>query len=344
MDSSLIGSPSYIFVCGSSELSRTLLRTDVGVPTLIRTEEQNILRTDYIAIYAFKNRTCVVTKGNKAYMWGFNEDSTIQTTKLTQIFTNLSYKQICFSLFEKYLLTGEGEIYVGKNKLEGVKARYIAANSLRYAYIDEDLNVVISDYLKLENLKEYVPKSLHMTDEHIAILCENNDLRIISMKDGSEIPALHDIISCAASQDKFVVINKKSQVFEVLCNGQMREIFGFKGTPVKVFAGFKHYGVITYQGECFTWGWGLSGQLGNGLFMNSNKPVKVKMDDSLRIVDAAAGSDHTAFIAVKEISYTPAFPAAMLENDYIRTVRMESISQAAMNPDNMDIKFELLKQ
>ena len=343
MDSSLIATPSYLFVCGSSDLARTLFPTDVCVPTLLKTEDQN-LRTDFVSVSAFKNRTSVIDKGNKAYVWGFNEESAVYTSKLALIEPNLPYKQVCFSFFEKYMLTTDGDIYIGKNKLEGVKAKYIASNSLGYAFIDNELNVVVSDFLKIENLKELVPKSLHMTDEYIAILCENNELRIISTKDGSEQPPIPDIVSCAASQDKFVIINTKSQVFELLCNGQYREIFGFKGTPIKAFAGFKHYGVITYQGECFTWGWGLSGQLGNGIFMNSNKPVKVKMNDSLRIVDADAGSEHTVFLAVKEISYTPAFPSAMLQNDYIKTVRMESISQAAMNPDNMDIKFELIKQ
>ena len=59
----------------------------------------------------------------------------------------------------------------------------------------------------------------------------------------------------------------------------------------------------------------------------------------IRIIAILSVFCGTVFIAVKEISFSPKFNEKMLISDYIKTIRIESMIPAAMNPDNKDIKF-----
>ena len=58
-----------------------------------------------------------------------------------------------------------------------------------------------------------------------------------------------------------------------------------------------------------------------------------------RVVDADAGDEHTVFILVNESSFSPKLYDNMLSSDYMKTVRVETMMAASMNPYNIDVKF-----
>lgn len=64
----------------------------------------------------------------------------------------------------------------------------------------------------------------------------------------------------------------------------------------KIVCGVEHAILLTMNGDCYTWGVGLRGQLGHGVIANEATPRLVM--NGIKIVDIAAGSWHSAAISI----------------------------------------------
>ena len=328
MDKSLLSSPVHFYVCGPTfgpqlKYNKASNENIMGLPT-------NSL--EFLSIGSFGKNSYSINREGKAFFWS---EPISQTT---QISCPDPIKQVCFIKGKPAYLTAEGIFTDTKFKIENVK--FITSLDSMYAHIDKENNIFITNQKMNIDLNGSIPESLCLTTKHIAILCSNSKLQIYFIS-GEKGPEIDKVIFCTSNEDIFLYITSSSFVFMMNDSFDTHQIFGIQGTPVKAFAGVKHYGVITYEGDCFTWGWGLDGQLGNRRYCISQKPTLVYKDNSLKIVDASGGEKETYFLIVRDSQYTPSFHNLMLENEYISTARMESISHAALNPDNMDIKFDL---
>lgn len=342
MERKQIGTPTYLYYCGTFQLLNTASIGNFSTPNLQCLEDASLSIYDIDYVNSNGNNTCVGLKSHKAYRWSTYREKRDAT----------SY----------HFLDNNNKVVIGNNgildlKLDGtvnyvslsniqvpidtsIKYSDVFANNYKYCLVDT--NKTIHVYTERGDVLEFQltagePKIVCPTLNTVGVL--TTDYRFIIYLDNSDdFYEFKDIIHVASSEDRFIAITTKSFVFEIYENGTKKQIFGFKGTPISAFCGIRHYGVLTYQGDAFLWGWGLSGQLGNGVCMNSDHPVKAKFDDSLRIVAADGGAEHTVFLAVKEMAFTPMLPPVMLNSPYIQTIRTIMNIDGAMNPDNKDVK------
>ena len=343
MDRKQIGTPTYLYYCGTFQLLNTTSIGNFSTPILQCLEDASLSIYDIDYVSSNGNYTCVDLKSHKAYWWSTcrekrdassyhfldnNNKIVIGTNGLLDLkvdgtvnFISLSNTQLAIDSSIKYLDA--------------------FANSHKYALIDTEKKIHI--YFENKNIIHYPvtteePKIICLTENTTGILFKNYTFQIKADNSDKQFE-FKDIIHVASSEDRYVVVTTKSLVYEIYENGTKKQIFGFQVTPISAFCGTKHYGVITYQGDAFLWGWGLSGQLGNGVCMNSDHPVKAKFDDSLRIVAADGGAENTVFLAVKEMSFTPMLPEIMQSSPFIQTIRTTMNIEGLMNPDNKDVKF-----
>ena len=199
-------------------------------------------------------------------------------------------------------------------------------------------------YTPLENVrKEFqlpdneLPKEAAITFDSFAILSDKNVLRIYAPN--SEPVVFNDVVAVAASNRKYIILNPIGRIYEAFNNGGKRQISGICGNPISIFAGGAHYGCITFEGDCWTWGSGIHGQLGNSSFTNSPQPKKVMMKEDVRVISAAAGEEHTILLAVREPSYIPQVPESMKNTEYIKMLRMNASIQGAFLASEFDSKF-----
>ena len=316
-----------------------------SVLTPLKIEDSAVIHYDFDSIISRGDVCCAIAKGGKAYKFcpSAQEDGEESIEKISE--DGEFVTSVCFGINHYAYLTKNGDVCLDCEIVKDVKATAIAMNSDNcIAYVLTDGFIVIKDengnLLTSFTYSKKTPVAVWMTKKSVAVLYENNVLVMKFLHDECNINVIEDVITCASNDSNYLILRSDSSVYELSNNGKNEmKIYGIGGTPISLFAGEKHYGAVTYEGDCYTWGWGLDGQLGNNLYMNSPRPVKVIVDESLKIVAAAGGNTYSLFLVVKESSFTPQFPSAMLKNEYINTVRTESIAAAAMNPENRDIVF-----
>jgi hypothetical protein len=59
----------------------------------------------------------------------------------------------------------------------------------------------------------------------------------------------------------------------------------------------------------------------------------------MRVIDGAAGEDHTLLLAVKDQAFVPQLPEAMRANQYMKMVRMNAALPGAFVASEFDSKF-----
>jgi hypothetical protein len=185
--------------------------------------------------------------------------------------------------------------------------------------------------------KGELPTSAAISKNAYAILSDGAVLYVFP--DTGRPFVLPDVVSAAASSDRFVTLRSDARVYEVAGNGARRQIAGIGGLPVRVFGGGAHFGAITFEGECWTWGCGTRGQLGNGRFTVAFTPTKVLLKDGFCAVDAAAGEEHTLLAAVRDDAFVPTMPEKMKANEYMRMVRLAGALPGAFVAPELDVKF-----
>uniref|UniRef100_A0A7S0E4A4 RCC1-like domain-containing protein n=1 Tax=Hanusia phi TaxID=3032 RepID=A0A7S0E4A4_9CRYP len=76
-----------------------------------------------------------------------------------------------------------------------------------------------------------------------------------------------------------------------------KEVAVLSGKKVRsVAAGDYHAAAVTADGKLYTWGYGRSGQLGNGNTVDVSLPVLVRELQNLRVQSVACGCDHTVAV------------------------------------------------
>jgi alpha-tubulin suppressor-like RCC1 family protein len=71
---------------------------------------------------------------------------------------------------------------------------------------------------------------------------------------------------------------------------------------VKISSGWGHNLILTAEGKVWSWGWNQDGQLGIGSTEHSAVPRQVPGLTGVKIVDVAAGSDHSLLLTCKSSS------------------------------------------
>jgi alpha-tubulin suppressor-like RCC1 family protein len=150
---------------------------------------------------------------------------------------------------------------------------------------------------------------------------------------------IRDVVSAAASADRYAILRPDGRVYEILGNGSRRHITGIEGNPIRVFAGGAHFGCVTLEGECWMWGCGNRGQLGNGRFTVAFTPSKVILKDGFCVIDGVAGEEHTMLMTVKDDDFVPVLPDRMKSNEYLRMVRLANALPGAFVASELDAKF-----
>lgn len=84
-----------------------------------------------------------------------------------------------------------------------------------------------------------------------------------------------------------------------------RQISDLKGQRiVKIALGYYHAAAINDQGMVFTWGRGITGQLGRGNIVNEDSVQPVSSLQSILITDVSCGESHTVALSTEGEVYT----------------------------------------
>ncbi|OHT15475.1 hypothetical protein TRFO_02769 [Tritrichomonas foetus] len=150
-------------------------------------------------------------------------------------------------------------------------------------------------------------------------------------------PIFEKVVSVASTRSRVIILKSDARVFEVI-NGRLTLVTGYLGLPIFLFAGGASLGLINYEGDCYMWGCGTHGQLGNGAFLNAATPQKVMLDDK-KVEYAAAGEEHTLFLAVKENQHAVLLPELMQKEPLPMAVVAASTIQFGFKPPEFDRKF-----
>lgn len=145
------------------------------------------------------------------------------------------------------------------------------------------------------------------------------------------------IVSVASTRSKAIILISDGRIYEVV-NTSLVLVSGYNGLAISLFGGGASLGLITYEGDCYMWGCGTHGQLGNGSFSNFATPRKVDFDDSC-VIEAAAGEEHTLFLTSKPNAYSVLLPKLM-KNQYVPySISMMGTIPDGFKPPEFDVKF-----
>lgn len=184
-----------------------------------------------------------------------------------------------------------------------------------------------------------IPIKASITQDGFGILSDKQILRIYTEKDPESPLIIKDVVSFSSSNSKYIILKPNGQIFTTFSKGGMVQISGINGNPTSVFAGGAHYGCVTFEGDCWTWGAGIKGQLGNACFSNSLRPKKVILKEGMRVIAAVAGEEHTVVLTVKDTFFVPTLPDAMKNNEYMKMIRMDAAIPGAFVASEFDSKF-----
>lgn len=190
-----------------------------------------------------------------------------------------------------------------------------------------------------------IPIHAAITHKGFAILSDQHVLRVyLSSPESTStsdclVETISEVVDVAASNDKYIILKNNSVILEIFPQQGKRQITGINGTPISLFAGGAHYGCITFEGDCWTWGAGTRGQLGTGSFSNSFRPAKIILKDGNKVISAAAGEEHTILLAINETMFVPTLPDAMKGNDYLKMIRIDASISGAFVASEFDSKF-----
>jgi hypothetical protein len=184
-----------------------------------------------------------------------------------------------------------------------------------------------------------VPHTIEPFGENgVAILSELGSL--YCFENGSKDPTLRfqNVVSVASTRQRTIFLRADGRICEIV---QRKTLFvtGIPDLPIKVYAGGAHFGCVTFEGNAFAWGTGTHGQLGTGSFMNSEDPRPVRIPHGRKIVDAAAGEEHTVFVIVAAQKFSQLLPKIMLQAAIPTGIANLSVVAYGDRPSEFDIKF-----
>ena len=336
-----------VAACGSSQFGQLTQTSDVSIPY-----EFVVPSIDSIKSGGW--HSAVLCSNEHVAFWGSNIDKQIpnvQTTLLrspTNYQIPLKYAKIALGAKHTLVLSKTGNLQCfGSNAqqqfppTEITKVKDIFAKFDYSCVIHENNTIYVCGgsqkpfKIQLKDNRE-IPKLIEPTPYGIYILCQS--LNLYFYQNDKELYSFKNIVSIASSRTKAVVLKKDGRIFYDI-KGKLLQIPGINDIPIKVFAGGAHFGCITLSGDCYTWGCGTRGQLGNGLFSNQAKPVKVIFDEKKCVIDAAAGEEHTIFLVCKDDVFTPMIDKEMKKEVLPSSVSAAMIRDCSYIPPDFDVKF-----
>ena len=348
--------------CGTSNLGQIGQTSDTAIPT-------NIMAKDVKEIFSGGWTSIFINQNNNVSFLGCNKDGQIPYAQTSIVSSRLSpqnmeeihQNQIASGDFftvlidSKNSLNAYGKISLSDQikelKFSKVFAKFawlagITTDNKILVYFNNSPEVKDAVFLNLSNdnnnYLESISTITSFTESKIAILTNSGNLYVYDKLKDPEAnatlsPVFDHIVSVASTRSRSILLKNDGRVYESIDN-KLILITGYEGLPISLFAGGASLGLITLQGDCYMWGCGTHGQLGNGTFMNTAYPQKVVLDDK-KIVAAAAGEEHTLFLAVKSNQFSVLLPDLMKNEIIPYAASMSETIPYGFAPPEFDVKF-----
>lgn len=172
----------------------------------------------------------------------------------------------------------------------------------------------------------------------LCVLCDDGTLFVFENESTTHSHVFHSVVSIASTRGRTILLDSSGRIYE-LRRGRTMQVTGVSGLPIKVFAGGAHFGCVTYDGECYTWGCGTSGQLGNGTFLNSDVPSRVLRPDDQKVEDACAGEEHTVLTLINKRNFSCILPKIMRDELLPAGHVATTLIPHSFVPPEFDVKF-----
>jgi hypothetical protein len=150
--------------------------------------------------------------------------------------------------------------------------------------------------------------------------------------------SFEDILSVASTRRRTIMLGADGRIFEIR-KGKTIQVFGIEGLPVKIFGGGAHFGCVTFEGDCFCWGNGTFGQLGNGRFLSHAVPKKAELLPETKAIGGTAGEEHTVIVLVRDGDFGHIVPGMMKNQLWPRVRVTEVMRLPGFIPHEVDMKF-----
>ena len=329
---------NLIYCFGSSKSGQTTLHCDVNVP-------HHISSYNARHIFASTNLSGYLSDNGSLLAWGtFDCGSGVNLFSQPQLFGQKISRVDAFQT-SIYIETFDGSVqklgYQDSLYISG-SVKHIFAQFDQFCYLTKDNQT----YLNTDKGFELLPLA---TDEYTIyvrfpqfgplILTNNRKLYLYSKNKLNLISEA--VITIAATHSRGFYLSYDGRIYEIFGNdsSQKIQITGIIGTPISLFAGGAHVGCVTYEGDCWTWGTGTSGQLGQGSFTNSPFPKPIILEKDIKVIEATAGEAQTIILTTMAKNFVPKMPKEMLQSQYGRIAQMKTLLPAAALPLEIDAKF-----
>jgi hypothetical protein len=141
-----------------------------------------------------------------------------------------------------------------------------------------------------------------LRQEGVLVLSEQGRLFVFPHYADRPSVVFDKVMSVASTRRQSIFLQSDGCIYEIV-QGEKIQISGVSGLLIKVFAGGAHFGCVMFEGAAFTWGTDMFGQLGTGTFLNTETPKDVRCPTGKKILDAAAGEEHTVFVIVPQAKF-----------------------------------------
>lgn len=348
--------------CGTSNLGQIGQASDTAIPTSVMAKDvKDIISGSWTSIFINQNNNASFLGCNRDGQIPYAQTSIVSSRLFPQNMEEVNRNQIAIGDFFTVLIDGKKSLITyGKiTILDQIKELQFSKVFAKFSWlvgitIDNKIVVYFSNhpeikevvYLNLqnenENYLENIKTITSFTESKIAILTNSGNLYVYDRQKNPEnnvilTPIFNKIVSVASTRSRSIILKSDGRVFESI-DDKLILITGYEGLPISLFAGGASLGIITYQGDCYMWGCGTHGQLGNGTFMNAAYPQKVIFDDT-KVVSASAGEEHTLFLTVNASHFSVLLPELMRSEVVPYAVSMSETIPYGFAPPEFDVKF-----
>lgn len=348
--------------CGTSNLGQIGQASDTAIPTSIMVKDvKDVISGSWTSIFINQNNNVSFLGCNKDGQIPYAQTSIVSSRLYPQNMEEIHRNQIASADFFTALIDSKNSLSTyGKitllDQMKELKYTKIFAKFEWLAGITTDNKIIAyfsnhsekkdPVFLNLSddnnNYTENIKTITSFTEHKIAILTNSGNLYVYDKLKNPETnvtlsPLFDKIVSVASTRSRSILLKSDGRVYESI-DDKLILITGYEGLPISLFAGGASLGLITFQGNCYMWGCGTHGQLGNGTFMNAAYPQKVIIDDK-KVVSASAGEEHTLFLTVKSNQFSVLLPDLMKNEVIPYAVSMSETIPYGFAPPEFDVKF-----
>ncbi|KAK8891284.1 hypothetical protein M9Y10_028492 [Tritrichomonas musculus] len=347
--------------CGTSNLGQIGQASDTAIPTSIMAKDvKDVYSGSWTSIFINQNNNVSFLGCNKDGQIPFAQTAIVNSRLYPQNMSEIHRNQIASGDFftvlidSKNALNAYGKITIPDQMKEAKYSKVFAKfDWLVCISTDNKLIVYFTNqtsknpvFINLSNDEGNFIENINIitsyTESKIAILTKSGNLYIYDNHNNHEentvlSPIFDKIVSVASTRLHSILLKSDGRVFESIDN-KLILITGYDGLPISLFAGGASLGLITLQGDCYMWGCGTHGQLGNGSFLNAAYPQKVIMEDK-KVVAAVAGEEHTLFLTVMTNQFAVILPELMKNEVIPYAVSLSETIPYGFVPPEFDVKF-----